>query len=195
MADNQYKILLGTKLDTSDIQTQVNTASEKIKPIELKVDAETKELTNTIKEALNTLSKGTKNALTLDTSKIEASLNDVTSTIREIKAAIGTLDSGSNMKSLVSSINQISTALDKASNKFDGLIGDLKALSGKDFSLNFDFGFGKSNSKSPEQITSELRMLKKEAEEYASVLNHAMELLCITALPKAEVYKQNVNSL
>lgn len=36
---------------------------------------------------------------------------------------------------------------------------------------------------------------KKEAEEYASVLNHAMELLCITALPKAEVYKQNVNSL
>lgn len=146
MADNQYKILLGTKLDTSDIQTQINAASKSIKPIELKVDAETKELTNTIKEALSNLSKGTKNALTLDTSKLEASLNDVTSTIREIKTAIGTLDSGSNMKSLVSSINQISAALDKASDKFDGLIADLKSLSGKDFNLNFGINLGGSNS-------------------------------------------------
>ena len=145
MADNSYKMELGIKLDTSDLQTQVNAAGDGIKPIEIKVDAETKELTNTIKEALKSLSSGTKNALTLDTTKLEASLNDVTSTIREIKTAIGTLGSGSNMKSLVSSINSISTALDRASDKFDGLLADLKSLSGKDFNLNFGITMGGSN--------------------------------------------------
>ena len=105
--DEQYKILLGVKLDTDDLQTQINQAGNNIKPIDIKVDAETKELTKTINEALQRLSNGSKNALTLDTSKLEASLNDVTSTIREIKTAIGTLDSGSNMKSLVSSIKFI----------------------------------------------------------------------------------------
>ena len=142
----EYKISLGVKLDTSDIQKQINDASNNIKPIELKIDAETKELTNTIKEALNSLSKGTKNALTLDTSKLESSLNDVTSTIREIKMAIGSLDNGSGMQSIVGSINSISIALDKASNKFDGLLADLKSLSGKDFNLNFGINLGGSNS-------------------------------------------------
>ena len=145
MADNPYKIELGIKLDTSDLQTQVNRAGDNIKPIDIKVDAETKELTKTINEALKNLSKGSKNALTLDTSKLEASLNDVTSTIKEIKTAIGALDSGSGMKSLVSSINSINTALDKASDKFDVLIGDLKSLSGKDFNLNFGITMGGSN--------------------------------------------------
>ena len=146
MTDNQYKIELGVKLRDNAIQDEIADAQKTLKPIEIKVDAETKELTNTIKEALNSLSKGTKNALTLDTSKLEASLNDVTSTIREIKTAIGTLDSSSNMKSLVSSINSISTALDKASDKFDGLLADLKSLSGKDFNLNFGINLGGSNS-------------------------------------------------
>ena len=142
----EYKVRLGVELKDGDIQSQINDAQKTLKPIEIKVNAETKELTNTIKEALRSLSAGTKNALTLDTSKLEASLSDVTSTIREIKTAMGTLDSGSNMKSLVSSINSISTALDKASDKFDGLIADLKSLSGKDFNLNFGINLGGSNS-------------------------------------------------
>lgn len=143
MAD--YRILLGTQLDTSDIVAQINEAERKINPIKIKVDAETKELTKTIQDALKGLSSGTKNALTLDTTKLESSLNDVTSTIKEIKMAMGSLDSGSGMKSLVSSINSISVALDKASNKFDELVGDLKSLSGKDFSLNFGINLGGSN--------------------------------------------------
>ncbi len=144
MAD--YKIELGIGLnsgDFADIKKKIESLESD--PIKLEVDAETKELTNTIKEALNSLSKGTKNALTLNTSKLEASLNDVTSTIREIKTAMGTLDSGSGMKSLVSSINSISTALDKASAKFDELVGNLKSLSGKDFNLNFGINLGGSN--------------------------------------------------
>lgn len=36
---------------------------------------------------------------------------------------------------------------------------------------------------------------KDEAYEYAKALNDSMKLLCITALPKAKVYKQEVNSI
>lgn len=36
---------------------------------------------------------------------------------------------------------------------------------------------------------------KNEADEFASALNDAMKLIGITALPKAEVYKQKVNSI
>lgn len=36
---------------------------------------------------------------------------------------------------------------------------------------------------------------KDEAEEYANALNDAMKLVGITALDKAEVYKQKVNSI
>ena len=36
---------------------------------------------------------------------------------------------------------------------------------------------------------------KDEANEYASALNDAMKLVGITALPKAKVYKQEVNSI
>ena len=36
---------------------------------------------------------------------------------------------------------------------------------------------------------------KNEADEYASALNDAMKLVGITVLPKAEVYKQKVNSI
>ena len=36
---------------------------------------------------------------------------------------------------------------------------------------------------------------KDEADEYAKALNNSMKLLCMTALPKARVYKQEVNSV
>lgn len=36
---------------------------------------------------------------------------------------------------------------------------------------------------------------KNEADEYADALNNAMKLVGITALPKAKVYKQEVNSI
>lgn len=146
MGENEYKISLGVELDTDDIKSQINAAEAKADPIKIKIDAETKELTNTIKEALKSLTSGTKSALTLDTTKIEASLKDVSSTIKAIKTSIGTLDSKSGMKSLLSSINQISKALDKASDKFGELNANLNALSGKDLSLNFGINLGGSNS-------------------------------------------------
>lgn len=36
---------------------------------------------------------------------------------------------------------------------------------------------------------------KDEAQEYATALNDAMKLLCMTALPNATYYKQEVNSI
>lgn len=36
---------------------------------------------------------------------------------------------------------------------------------------------------------------KDEADKYAAALNDAMKLLCMTALPSAKVYKQEVNSV
>lgn len=36
---------------------------------------------------------------------------------------------------------------------------------------------------------------KNEADEYANALNDAMKLIGITSLPKAKVYKQEVNSI
>lgn len=141
----QYKIELGVKLRDGAIQNEINEAQRTLKPIELKVDAETKELTNTIREALNSLSKGTKNALTIDTSKIEASLDKLSSVVVDIKNSLNTLD-GKGMNDLVSSINQMATALGKAENESDSLVKSLSALSKKDFSLNIGLDMGKKNN-------------------------------------------------
>lgn len=140
----QYKIELGVKLRDGAIQNEINEAQKTLKPIELKVDAETKELTNTIREALNSLSKGTKNALKIDTSEIRKSLDGLSSIVDEIKRSLGTLDSG-DMKSLVSSINQMVTALGKAENESDSLVKSLSALSKKDFSINVGIDMNKKN--------------------------------------------------
>lgn len=145
MGENEYKISLGVQVETDDIKSQLNIAEAKLDPIKIKVDAETKELTNTIKDALKSLTSGTKNALTLDTTKIEGSLKDVATNIKDIKTSIGTLDSKSGMKSLLSSINQISTALEKASNQFESLNAELKTLSANDFSINLGVNMGGSN--------------------------------------------------
>ena len=159
MADNQYKIELGVQLKDGDIQSQINDAQRTLKPIEIKVDAETKELTSTIKEALNSLSKGTKNAFTLDTSSIEKSLDRLSDTITDIKTSLGTLDSKSGMNDLLSSINQITKALGKAENESDTLVKSLNTLSKKDLSVNFGLNMGKSAS----QVASEQGDIKRNA--------------------------------
>lgn len=145
MADNQYKISLGIKLDTKDLQTQINRAGQDIAPIDIKVDAETKELTKTINEALKSLSNGSKNALTLDTSKLEGSLKEVKDAILDIKNAFGTLDDKSGMKSLLSSINQIATTIGKVTDETDTLVKSLNTLSKKEFGFNFNLKTGNTN--------------------------------------------------
>ena len=145
MAD--YKIELGVTVDTSDIVSQIDEAEKKVDPIKIKIDAETKELTNTIREALNSLSKGTKNALTLDTTKIEGSLTDIKNAVVDIKKTFNSIDSGANFKPLVSSVNQVSNALNKAENESDGLAKSLNALGKKDVKVNVGLDLDKKNNK------------------------------------------------
>ena len=145
MGENEYRISLGVQVETDDIKSQLNTAEAKLDPIKIKIDAETKELANTIKAALKSLTSGTKNALTLNTDSLEASLKDVSASIKDIKTSLGTLDSKSGMKSLLASINQISSALEKASNQFESLNANLNALSGKDLNFSFGINMGGSN--------------------------------------------------
>lgn len=139
--DEQYKIELGVKVDVDDIQSQINKAD--VKPVQIKVEIEN---LDDIKRQLQSLGKNDKNTLTLNTDSLEASLRDAKSIITDIKTSIGTLDSKSGMKSLLSSINQISSALDKASDKFEELNANLNAIGKKDFNINFGINMGKSNS-------------------------------------------------
>ena len=142
-----YEIQLGIGLDT----TQFNNVKNKIKSLEddkitlqlntQKVDSQI----DGIKKQLQDLGKGNnKNVSLIDTSKLEKSLVDVKDIIGDIRTALSSLD-GKGMKSIVSSINQMTTALGKAESESDSLVKSLSALSKKDFSLNIDLGIGKNN--------------------------------------------------
>lgn len=168
---DEYKISLGVELETSDIISQINTAEKKLDPIKIKVDAETKELTNTIKDALKSLSSGTKNTLTLDTTKLEGSIADIRDAVVDLKKIFGSLDDSANFKPLLSSVNQIATALGKVENESDSLLKSLSALSNKDFSVNFGIDMGKKNNNmiaygraARKQIIPELEAQIKELE-------------------------------
>ncbi len=140
----EYKISLGVELNTDDLQTQINDAGKDVKPMPINIEIEN---LDEIKKQISSLGKNDKkNTLTLNTDSLEASLRDVKNIISDIKTSIGTIDSKSGMKSLLSSINQISSALDKASRQFENLNANLNALSGKDLSLNFGINLGGSNS-------------------------------------------------
>ena len=93
MAD--FKISLGVDVQVGDIQSQINSAAQNLKPIKLDVEL------GDIKKELGSLNTELKN----------------------IGKSIGTLDSGGGMKSLLSSINKISDALEGVTAQFNGLTG------------------------------------------------------------------------
>ena len=138
---NKYEISLGVNVDVSDIQEQLN---RKTNGTSIPVYAEIENL-DEIKKQIQGLGKDGKSSLTFDTEKLEASLNDVKSVIRDVRDSIGNINNKSGMKSLLSSVNQIATALGKAENESNSLIKSLSALSKKDLSLNFKLDMGKKN--------------------------------------------------
>ena len=145
MADNQYKIQLGVDLKVNDIRDRItqynqNKNNAKVK-LGIKLD------TSDLKEQINKLNLGGSGkgvAIPVNTQSLETSLKEVKGIIADIKTAIGTLDGG-NMKSLLSSVNQIATALGKAENESDNLVKSLNALSKKDFSINVGIDMNKKN--------------------------------------------------
>lgn len=145
--NEEYKISLGIDIEDgaiSDIQRQIDSIESRIDPIQVKVEIEN--LADIKKQLQNLTGTNSKaNALTINTDSVERSLNEVSLTIKEIKNSIGTLDSKSGMKSLLSSINQISNALGRAADESETLVKSLNALSKKDLNFNFGIDMGKKN--------------------------------------------------
>lgn len=142
----EYKISLGVDIDVDDIRTQIKDAENKVNPIKLNVEIEN---LNEIKQQLQNLG-GTKGKAKLDipinTQSIEQSLTRVADAVDDIKRSLGSLNSESGMKNLLSSINQIATALGKAEDESQNLVNSLNALSKKDFSFNIGVKMGGSSS-------------------------------------------------
>ena len=151
-----YRIDLGISLNQGDlgkIKTQLNNFQNQ-KKIELEINrTKIDNQLNSIRKQIQNLSNikidlgknGSSNFLSLNTAGLDASLQEVATSIKAIKNALGTLDDGGEMKSLLSSVNQISTALDKASGQFAELNAQLSALAKKDFSINVGIDMNKKN--------------------------------------------------
>lgn len=186
-----YEISLGIELDTSNLQKQINDAGSN-KTIPLKIEIEN---LSEIKKQIDSLG-GTKkkDLLTFDTTKLENSLKDVKDVITDIRNSLGTLDNGGSMKSLVASINQIGTALDKVSGKFDSFTADLKALGSKDFSINFDLKLGGGSSPSNsaaygdyvrQELYPELKRQEQAITKYLAQYYKTNEISAVDKLYKA----------
>ena len=164
MAEN-YSIKLGIDFNDSElknIKKQLTNLTDNTHRV--RIDIDNSRLLKQIEHAKKELrelnsTKGNQPSLTVNTQSLEKSLSRVADVIEEVRKSLETLDDKSGMKSLLSSVNQIATALGKVENESDNLVKSLSALSKKDFSINFDFKMGKSAS----QISSEQGDIKRDA--------------------------------
>ena len=167
---SEYKIQLGTKLDTSDIRKQIEQVDDKYK-VKIGVDLKVNDIktriseynkntnntklklgvkvdTDDIKRQIKNLDIGSTGkgvAIPINTESLEKTLTEVKGIITDIKKSLSTLDGG-DMKSLLSSVNQIASALDKATDESNGLVKSLSELSKKDFSVNVGLDLGKKGN-------------------------------------------------
>ena len=160
-----YSIKLGINFDDKelkDIRTRLNSLTDNTHRI--RIDIDNSRLLKQIEHAKKELrelnkAKGNQPSLTVNTQSLEKSLNRVADIVDEVRRSLGTLDNKAGMQSLLTSVNQIATALGKVENESDSLLKSLSALSKKDFSVNFDLKMGKSAS----QISSEQGDIKRDA--------------------------------
>ena len=170
---NSYKILLGTELNTSDLKNDINALDNKFKlklgvdvkvddirkriseynkntnnaKLKLKVNLDTDDIKKQIKQlSVGGIDSGKKMSIPIDTQSLEASFKEVKAIITDIRNAIGAIDNNGDIKSLVSSINQMASALGKAENESDSLVKSLSALSKKDFGVNIGLDLGKKGN-------------------------------------------------
>lgn len=147
-----YKVKLGVdflgKKDLRNIESRINKITDTTH--RAKIDLDTSRIHKQfdhIEKRFKSLTgtKGSiKGAVPIDTGGLEQSLNKVASIVGDIKTSIGSLDGG-NMKSLLSSINQIATSLGRASEESETLVSALNALSKKDFNINLGIDMGKKS--------------------------------------------------
>ena len=172
---SEYKILLGTKLDTSGLKDDISKLNDKHK-IKIGVDLKVNDIktrisdynknTNNIKVKLGVkldtadikkqidkigdlnIGNGKGVAIPLNTESLEQSLKEVKNIVESVRKSFGSIDDESGLKSLLSSVNQIANALDKATDESNGLVKSLNELGKKDFSVNIglDIGNKKNNN-------------------------------------------------
>lgn len=148
---NNYKISLGIKLDDKElknIKTQLNGLTDNTHRI--RIDIDNSRLLKQIEHAKKELkelnsAKGNQPSLTVNTQSLEKSFGKVAKIIGEIKASLGTLDDKVNTRDIVTSVNKIANALEKATRESNGLVSSLTALSKKDFSFNLNLKAGNAN--------------------------------------------------
>lgn len=200
-----YKISLGVKLDTSDLRNEIGKLDGKEK-IKLGVDVKVGDIrdritaynknannaklklgikldTDNLKKQINQLNLGGTGAgkgvaIPINTQSLEASLNEVKGIISSIQSAIGNIGDGSEMKPLLSSVNQIADALGKVGNETQNVISALNALGKKDFNVNLGVNVGGSNNPIARnaaygnKVRSEtLPQLKQQAEALVKYVN------------------------
>lgn len=146
---DKHKLKLGVHVTTEDIRKQISAYNNNTNNAKLKLgvkldDTDIKRQLGSIK-GLNGKDKDGV-SIPLNTQSLEASLDRVAIAVEDIRNAIGTIDDKSDMKPLLSSINQITTALGRASDESETLVRSLSALGGKDFNLNFGINLGKANN-------------------------------------------------
>lgn len=148
---DEYKISLGIDLNDSqlkDVKRQLTNLTDNTHRI--RIDIDNSRLLKQIKQAkselkgLNDIS-GNNKPLNINTGSLEGSLNRVANALDDIKKTLGTLDDKSDMKSLLSSINQITASLGKATDESQNLVNALSALGKKDFGFNFNLKSGNSS--------------------------------------------------
>ena len=197
--DNKYEIQLGVKLDTSDLKQQINQINNGKHKIDLGVNLKVNDIRDRIKAYNNNannikvklgvkldtsdikqqiknlnlsgLSKANGMNVAVNTESLEKSLNEVKDIISDIRTSLGSL-SGDGMKDVVTSINQMATALGKAENETDSLVKSLNELNKKDFNINVGLDLGKKDKNNMlaygrtarKQIIPELESQIKELE-------------------------------
>ena len=151
----EYKIQLGINFNDGELKNvkkQLTGLTDDTHRIRIDIDNSRllKQVAHAKKElrSLNGLggSKGNAPVLKMNTESVENALNRVADSIDEIRASLNTLDGKSGMQSLVASVNQIASALGKATDESETLVKTLSALGKKDFSFNIDLKLGGSNS-------------------------------------------------
>ena len=148
---NEYKIQLGIDFNDGELKNvkkQLTGLTNNTHRIRIDIDnsrllkqvAHAKRELRGLKDFGN--SKSGAPALKINTESVEGALNRIASSIDEIRMSLNTLDGKSGMQSLVASVNQIASALGKATDESETLIKTLSALGKKDFSVNLDLKFG-----------------------------------------------------
>lgn len=202
-----YKISLGVQLDTSGLRNEISKLDGKEK-IKLGVDVKVNDIkerisaynknannaklklgvkldTDDLKRQINQLNlggtgKGTNKgvAIPVNTQSLEASLKEVKGIISSIQSAIGNIGDGSEMKPLLSSVNQIADALGKVGSETQNVISALNALGKKDFSVNLGLNVGgfnnpiARNAAYGQKVRGEtLPQLKQQAEALVKYVN------------------------